>query len=794
VLLGQLAEALTMNGDRPDALEASRESVRLLRARKNVTPSGAVSPAYPWWVHYRVLAANGLPAEAFKALEAAHRIIVKRIAGVSDEGIRRSYFSHVPLNRDIVVAWLEESRRRRLPAARRTAHLAAKANLREPFERLVDTGVRLNELRGVSEVHDFVLEETQELSGAERVLLVLERSGGIELAGSIVPRGEDAKLLLATAGPELERARRLRATAISHEPASAPSLEQRSRIVAPLVAQRELLGYIYLDIDGAFGRFGEADRDLIAMFASQAAVALDNARSAEGLERKVAERTAEIERRANELAVINSIQQGMASKLDFQGIVDLVGEKLREVFGQPDIGIRWWDQESNQVLFLYEYEHGKRLRVPPAPARTEKPMFKAMLRGETVVMNNRAEMAKWQLTVIEGTDQSHSCVMVPIVGTGGTVGSIVLENYEREGAYGEADVRLLTTVASSMGVALENARLFDETQRLLKETEQRNAELAIINSVQEGLASKLDIDAIFALVGDKIREIFAADTTYIGYHDASNNSLVFPYYMDRGAVPVIADNSVKRGRPWGKGFTEMIIESGKPLMLGTSEEQRLAGGFVVTSPGAAKDLNQSYLGVPIFLRGKPYGVVSVQSYREHAFVESDQRLLSTLASTMGVALENARLFDETQRLLKETEQRAAELAVINSIQQGIASKLDFQGIVDLVGDKVREVFHGQDLSIRLLDQSAGLVRFPYSYEHGRRIEVAPIPIPRERRTFQALLEGRAVVANSLAEMQAWDMKTIPGTDPSKSVAIVPVFGSGGLIGAIVVSRRTCASP
>ena len=39
-----------------------------------------------------------------------------------------------------------------------------------------------------------------------------------------------------------------------------------------------------------------------------------------------------------------------------------------------------------------------------------------------------------------------------------------------------------------MGAALENARLFDETQRLLQETEQRNAELAVINSIQQGIA------------------------------------------------------------------------------------------------------------------------------------------------------------------------------------------------------------------------------------------------------------------------------------------------------------------
>ena len=61
--------------------------------------------------------------------------------------------------------------------------------------------------------------------------------------------------------------------------------------------------------------------------------------------------------------------------------------------------------------------------------------------------------------------------------------------------------------------------------------------------------------------------------------------------------------------------------------------------------------------------GKCSGAISLQYLdRENAFGDSDVRLLSTLASSMSVSLENARLFDETQRLLKETEQRAAELA------------------------------------------------------------------------------------------------------------------------------------
>jgi GAF domain-containing protein len=103
--------------------------------------------------------------------------------------------------------------------------------------------------------------------------------------------------------------------------------------------------------------------------------------------------------------------------------------------------------------------------------------------------------------VIPGTDSSLSMVIVPIVTADKVIGSISVENYEKEYAFSESNIRLLQTIASSMGVALENARLFEETQTLLKETEQRNAELAVINSIQQGLAAELNFQSIIDLVG-----------------------------------------------------------------------------------------------------------------------------------------------------------------------------------------------------------------------------------------------------------------------------------------------------
>ena len=90
---------------------------------------------------------------------------------------------------------------------------------------------------------------------------------------------------------------------------------------------------------------------------------------------------------------------------------------------------------------------------------------------QPVVANSPSGAAALGAGLIPGTDASRRIDGLgadPRQRPGSRI--IVLEDYQREDAFGEAEVRLLTTVAASMGVALENARLFDETQRLLKET------------------------------------------------------------------------------------------------------------------------------------------------------------------------------------------------------------------------------------------------------------------------------------------------------------------------------------
>ena len=162
---------------------------------------------------------------------------------------------------------------------------------------------------------------------------------------------------------------------------------------------------------------------------------------------------------------------------------------------------------------------------------------------------------------------------------------------------------------------------------------------------------------------------------------------------------------------------------------------------------------------------------------------------------MGVALENARLFDETQRLLKETEQRNAELAIINSVQAALAAELNIQGIYDAVGDKIREIFHNADMNIRIFDPKLQLLHYPYTYENGKRLTIDSAPLPEMGFAAHVLRTRETLVINEGIEeaTKKYGSFTIPGTLDEKSALFVPLVSGDqarGLINLFDMEQRT----
>ena len=553
----------------------------------------------------------------------------------------------------------------------------------------------------------------------------------------------------------------------------------KSVVLVPLVWGGEARGLVSLSDFHSEHAFSDSHVQLLQTLAGALSAAMQNALQFAETQRLFKE----AEQRAAELAVINSVQQALASGLDMQGLYDAVGDKIREIFHQGDLLLRVIDRHTGLVHYPYAYELGARLSIDPGPVSG---MMAHLLRtGRSLVINENMEeeAALIGAPTIEGTVPEKSGVWVPLIWGGEIRGLISIPNYEREHAFGESDVRLLETLGGALGAALQNAELFAETQRLFDESEQRAAELAIVNSVQQGLASELNMQGIYDAVGHKIREMFHEADIDIRVFDPTTGLVEFPYIYDKGER--ISIEPIPLG-----GTTAYVMRTRATLVVNEDFwDSVLALGLGATRiPGTSSD-EKSAVWVPLVWGGEARGLVSITDYqREHAFSDSDVRLLETLAGAMSAALQNARQFDETQRLLKETEERAAELAVINSVQQGLAAELNMQGIYDAVGDQIREIFHEADLDIRIVNPLSGLIEFPYIYDNGQRITVEPIPIGGMTSHVLGTRQTLLIQDDMPAEMERLGAYIIPGTQMEKSALYVPLVWGDEARGLVSISN------
>ena len=523
---------------------------------------------------------------------------------------------------------------------------------------------------------------------------------------------------------------------------------------APLVAEGHTLGVIVVQSYSKDHVHTEADRDLLAFVGQHIGSALSRARAIE-----------ETRQRNSELALVNEIGQALASELDFQAIIDLVGERVRMLFDTPAMYIALYDQATNLITFPYQIIGGERVSTEPfelGPGLTSYVIrTKHPLRTGT--------QAEEPVQAVAGGTDSESWLGVPIMAGERVLGVVVFESVKTH-AFDEATERLLSTLASSMGVALENVRLFDETKRLLTETDQRAAELAIINGVQNGLAAEIDMQAMYDLVGDRIQETFDAQVVDISIYDREKRRLRFPYTIERGVR--FPDETMEL-----VGFRKHIFETDQPLLIDHDVTARnvALGGDPAALLGEPP---KSWLGIPLHAGDRVDGVISLQNLdTEYAFDEGSVRLLTTVAASLSVALENA-------RLVHETRQRNAELAIINGIQRGLAAELDMQAMYDLVGDRIQEIFDAQVVDIGVFDRTAGEFHFPYTIERGVRFPDQPMELVGFRKevmdTGQALMLNEGVFERAIELGQT---AAIQG-EIARSVIFAPLMIGGHPSGVI----------
>ncbi|MFV1979972.1 MAG: ATP-binding protein, partial [Rhodothermia bacterium] len=286
------------------------------------------------------------------------------------------------------------------------------------------------------------------------------------------------------------------------------------------------------------------------------------------------------------------------------------------------------------------------------------------------------------------------------------------------------------TLANSMSVALENARLFDQTALLLEQADQRAEELSTVNRIGKALVAQLEFDALIQLIGSRIQELFEADIAYVALHDKESNMITFPFGYGDEFAPM----------EFGEGFTTQIIQTGRPLLINDD----VSGSFEEMGIKEVGKSSASYLGVPISLGSQVIGVISVQSASETGrFDADDQRLMATIATNVGVALQNAeayRKLNKTLSDLKSTQEQLVtqeKMASLGQLAAGIAHEIknplnfvnNFAELIAELAQEAGELFESHrseipaDLASEIIPMMAGIsVNAQQVHKHGKRAD------------------------------------------------------------------------
>ncbi len=401
---------------------------------------------------------------------------------------------------------------------------------------------------------------------------------------------------------------------------------------------------------------------------------------ARALEATVAERTREIRAQAAEIAaqkdsieLLSDIGKEITASLDLDTILFKLYERVNQIVDANIFGVGLYRPQKDLIEYSLAIENGKRY-APYTRDTRDKNQFavwcidnrKPMLLND-VATESQKYIPAYQHggRLLEDGSRAQapaSMIYLPLIAQDRVLGVLTIQSFQKN-AYTERHLSLLQNLAAYTTIALDNAGAYRQINEREHEISERAAELATINRITQALSTQLDRDRLIQLVGDQVRDVFHAPIAYVSLLDRVTMVLHFPYTYGEDAQP----------RPFGEGLTSQIIRSGQPLLI----NEDLDGSRVRLGVRQIGRRAASYLGVPIPAGGEMIGVISVQTTeQEGRFTEADQRLLSTVASAVGVAIHNARLFEDARQARAAAEDAdAAKSSFLSTVSHELRTPL-----------------------------------------------------------------------------------------------------------------------
>ena len=266
----------------------------------------------------------------------------------------------------------------------------------------------------------------------------------------------------------------------------------------------------------------------------------------------------------------------------------------------------------------------------------------------------------------------------------------------------------------------EHGQLLLENTRLTQHGEDRVERYRDLVRAGIAISSEVDLDSVLRISIDTAARVTGARYGALGVLDQQRVSLerFITTGLDQATTTAIGE------LPRGRGLLGALIQAPRPIRLARMQDDPRSIGFPPGHPPM-----ESFLGVPIFLRGVVYGNLYLCDRHDgEPFSEEDESIVTLLAAQVASAIENARLLTASSRW-------AAQVESLNEIQAALLSEQDLDGLLQLIVRRLSEVVHAGLVTVELIE-GAGL-RVAAAF--GERAEDA-----RERRVALPLGFSRMV--------------------------------------------------
>ncbi|HAF09401.1 MAG TPA: hypothetical protein DCK98_04890 [Chloroflexi bacterium] len=535
----------------------------------------------------------------------------------------------------------------------------------------------------------------------------------------------------------------------------AATLPFRAAIVTPLRRREEVIGTIQLRRK-APGPFTAQQIALVETFANQAVIAIENVRlfneTKEALERQTA--TAEI------LNVISRSGQ------DLQPVLDTVLEYAARLCEAERGSIHRWDGSAYRTAAFYgpkneEYEHVA-YDTPRVAGRTT-------LIGRVAI--ERETVQEYEAKDLQRLGGYRTMLGVPLMRDGFPIGVFVLTRNEVR-PFSLRQIELVQTFADQAVIAIENVRLFNETTDSL---ERQTATSEVMKAIS---GTAFDLAGVLHTVIAYASQLTEAENGFV-YQVDGDLLAMRASFGERADVmrewqrehPIRTDHT---GSATGRAFAErrtIHIPDVDADPTYTYADAKRLGGFRVL------------LAVPLISSNRAIGVIALWRTALRPFSQEQIRLVESFADQAVIAIENARLFNET------TESLERQTAVSDILKVISASPTDIQPVLDAIASSAARFANAEDASVLLVrgDQAVP------SAHHGPVSMASASPLDRASVTGRAILDRRTIVSTDVTAddefPQSKAFALADGGSGQRALLAAPLLVKERALGAVVLRRR-----